>query len=296
MWERMRIARSSPGRCTVENEVLVGSSPRVRDRVDLAAAATSGIVRCLSGSPESVHGRSFDAGLGQRHDETIEADRRTCTDTLKQPPLPGSPAPEQLDRGKDWPTCNQRAPREEGDTEYLSARDTGADGTTRCMPTGGSTKSAGSPPEVREANSAHQTAPRYGGRRTVAGSARSTLSSVSSACGAANLTLIHDPFSVERRKHLTVASAQYQRWANSSSVVYDARQDTADMDFLPIVSTILMLSRRRFFFVGVQDILFDEEMFCVDKDYLLPEICISEACMIACIWWHVVGVLYLRTN
>lgn len=143
--------------------------------------------------------------------------------------------------GPDRPSCSRSELSKGTETECTGDEDAGGTGTIRCAPRERNIKSTGGPLGVRDANSrGGQAEPRKGSRGD-------TLSSASkdSDKAATTATLIRNPFSPGERRRLTTNTARYRRWASSSSIVRDTRQDGYGLALRTVISLVVCLVRRR---------------------------------------------------
>lgn len=154
------------------------------------------------------------AHLDARKRTSIDASRSTDVAT----PRKLSPAQVTVHE-PDW--LNSRSQLSKGvEAEYTSVGDAAGTGTTGCTPRERDIKSA--PLGARNVNSQGRTA------RPTKRNRVETLSSAVKDCdnAATTATLVRNPFSPDRRRRLTTSTTGFLRWASSSSIVHDTRQDT----------------------------------------------------------------------
>lgn len=129
----------------------------------------------------------------------------------------------QPEHRRDLQACSSELGRGT-EKEFTGGADTPGAGMTASAPTEGNLKSVGRPLGDRDVNSRDSQA--QPGCKGCTAESRGDRIPRTPPESDSMTTLIRDPFSLDERRRLTTDTARYKRWASSSSIVHDVRQDT----------------------------------------------------------------------
>lgn len=222
MLERMRVACSVQGNYSIEEDATLcslGGQSKYPDNSVVTIA--DGLAPFSSCAPEPTEGCS-PAPLPDQLQNGIVSAGSGAHATMGSGSCP-SHVHAKLDRGDDQRQCgNPRVQSKHTTAVGAGGGEHDGVGATRDSPNDGTAELACTPLGVRHANTSMKVSSPVMPRITRSTLKRRTCGPSDSDCVATSV-VIHDPFVATTRKQQTIDSAEYLRWARTSSIVHEVR-------------------------------------------------------------------------